>query len=147
MKSEPKWGKKHLLQLNWVFDEFFVLPTVWEHVFKPLGVGSCPVIEHRTGKTLRTVVQLEINGAATSALAMEGHRSETCQMCGRKKYLPVSRGFFPTFVADECSQICKTQEFFGSGASAWNATIVTSGVYREILSRSLSGISFIPLKS
>src|SRR6516162_7985167 len=56
MKGEPKWGKRHILQLNWVFDEYFVQPDVWKTVFEPFGVGSCPVKHHRTSKQLTTVV-------------------------------------------------------------------------------------------
>jgi rRNA maturation protein Nop10 len=144
MKGEPKWGKKHFLQLNWVFDEFFVLPKVWEEVFEPLGVGCSPVIEHRTGKTLRTVVQLDIKNVATSALSLKGCASEVCGTCGRKKYLPISNGFFPAFVADPRSPLCKTQEFFGSGASGWNAVIARE-VYRAIQVHKLAGLTFIPM--
>lgn len=145
MKSEPKWGKKHIMQLNWVFDEFFVLPQVWEEVFKPIGVGCSPVREHRTGKELRTVVQLNIKDVAKSALSIKEYPSETCGVCGRKKYLPISRGYFPPFATDPSSQICRTQEYFGSGASAWNAIVVTSDVYRAIQGRKLAGVTFIPV--
>jgi hypothetical protein len=33
MKGEPKWGRRGILQLNWVFDEYFVTPEVWSSVF------------------------------------------------------------------------------------------------------------------
>jgi hypothetical protein len=42
MKGEPKWGKRQILQLNWVFDEFFVYPAVWESVFEPFGLEPIP---------------------------------------------------------------------------------------------------------
>jgi hypothetical protein len=145
MKSEPNWGKKHFLQLNWVFDEFFILPKVWEEIFKPLGVDGSPVVEHRTGKPLRTVVQLDIKNVATSALSIKQFPSETCGRCERKKYLAISGGFFPAFVADTSSRLCKTQECFGSGGSAWHAVVVSSEVYRAIEARKLAGLTFVPL--
>jgi hypothetical protein len=146
MKNEPKWGKKQILQLNWVFDEFFVHPAVWESVFQPLGVGRLSVVHHRTGKMLKTVVQLDIKDVAESVLAVqEKYPSETCPICGRTKYLPISRGFFPPFESAQSSRLCRTREYFGSGASAWNAIIASAEVYRKIRDHSLAGVSFVPL--
>src|SRR5215831_10817776 len=54
----PTWGKKSVLQLNWVFDEYFVKPDVWRDVFKPLGVASLPVLLHKTGEVIDSVVQI-----------------------------------------------------------------------------------------
>ena len=147
MIGEPHWGKKHILQLNWVFDEFFVLPQVWEAVFRPIGIGRSVVLDDRTGKELQNVVQVVIKDVAPSALTMADYPWESCGGCGRKKYLPISRGFFPLFVADPASQVCRTQEFFGSGSSAWNATVVASDVYRAMQSHKLAGVTFVPLQN
>ena len=146
MKDEPKWGKKHILQLNWVFDEYFVLPAVWKEVFQPLGIGCSPVLNHRTGNELTTVVQLDIKTTANSALSMnDKYPSEICGSCHRKKYLPISRGFFPAFTTDPSTQMCRTQEYFGSGASAWNAVIANNALYKTIQSNKLVGVTFVPL--
>src|SRR6266513_987519 len=45
MKSEPKWGRNSILQLNWIFDEYFVTPEVWAKVFDPHAVSSRPVLD------------------------------------------------------------------------------------------------------
>jgi hypothetical protein len=146
MKGEPKWGKKHILQLNWLFDEYFVLPSVWEEVFRPFGIGRSSVLDHRTGHELRTIVQLDIKVTANSPLSIaDNHPSKTCESCGRKKYIPISRGFFPAFAMDQSSPICRSQEFFGSGTSAWNAIIVSNEVYTDIQGRKLAGVTFVPL--
>lgn len=146
MKGEPKWGKKHIMQLNWVFDEYFVLPSVWEEVYRPLGIGHRSVLGHRTGKELSTVVQLEIKQTAKSTLLLDDtYPTEICKVCNRKKYYPITRGFFPAFAADPSCQIFKTQEVFGSGASAWNAIIVNSEAYRTIEEHKLRGVVFHPL--
>jgi hypothetical protein len=47
MRAEPKWGRRSILQLNWVFDQYFVRPDLHEGVFAPLGVESLPVLHHR----------------------------------------------------------------------------------------------------
>ena len=43
MKGEPKWGRRAILQLHWVLDEYFVTPELWAGVFEPLGVPCRPV--------------------------------------------------------------------------------------------------------
>jgi rRNA maturation protein Nop10 len=148
MKHEPKWGRRQVLQLNWVFDEYFVPPAVWETVFRPLGIDRRPVVHHRSGNELTTVVQLDIKEVATSALADKGrYLEETCAACGRKKYLPITRGFFPPFESPPPGRLCRTREYFGSGASAWNAIIASAEAYRAIRKNKLSGVNFVPMSS
>ena len=36
MKESPNWGRRSILQMNWLFDEYFVKPEVWNAVFQPL---------------------------------------------------------------------------------------------------------------
>src|SRR5579871_2378856 len=64
MLGEPKWGTRQILQLNWVFDEFFVTPEVWERVFKPFGISTLPVKDHSNGRALASVVQLKVTDSA-----------------------------------------------------------------------------------
>jgi hypothetical protein len=89
MTGEPAWGRNFILQLNWVFDEFFVTPQLWQTVFEPPGVRMRPVLGAR-GQELSTVVQLvadEVVPAATDGMPIE-----RCGGCGRVKELPVTRG-------------------------------------------------------
>ena len=60
MRGEPKWGTKHILQMNWVFDEFFVRIEVWDKVFRKFGIEKLPVVQHKTDKPLESVVQLKV---------------------------------------------------------------------------------------
>lgn len=143
--SEPKWGKSQVLQLNWVFDEFFVRPEVWKGTFEPRGIPCRPVIHHRTGNELETIVQLVIEPVAQSTLGIpEEHSKEICERCHRTKYQPISRGFFPGFVSDPgAAALCRTKEVFGTGASAWNAVIASGELGRQMR---LKGIKLVPLK-
>jgi hypothetical protein len=43
------------------------------------------------------------------------------------------------------ADIFKTQEYFGSGASADHAVIVSSRLFREITSNKFKGVQFAPL--
>ncbi|HET6229657.1 MAG TPA: hypothetical protein VFE05_06205 [Longimicrobiaceae bacterium] len=146
MKSEPKWGKRSLLQLNWVFDEYFVEPSAWETVLKPLGIETQPVLHHRTGKPLDTVLQLTIPKVADAGLKLGDHPHTWCTRCERKKYLPFTRGCFPSFASDSPSApIAKTQEWFGSGASASRAVVISKSVYAALSSNRLRGCTYSPL--
>lgn len=148
MKGEPKWGKRHILQLNWVFDEFFVLPEVWERAFQPFGIGCRPVVDFRSGQNLQTVVQIDNTAIATSKLRIaENQPAEACTSCDRRKYLPISKGPFPSFVEEPTEPMLKTQEYFGSGASAWRAVIVSSALFQVVKEQKLNGVDFIPCVS
>lgn len=60
-RKEPTLKKTSILQLNWVFDEFFVAPEVWEQLFRPAGVGKRPAVLHKDSAPLKSVVQLDIS--------------------------------------------------------------------------------------
>jgi hypothetical protein len=80
MKGEPKWGQRGILQLNWVFGEYFVTPEVWSSVFKPHGI-ACRMVTNTKGAELKTVVQLVVDEEV--AIMTEGLTPERCVTCGR----------------------------------------------------------------
>jgi len=142
MRGEPKWGRRGMLQLNWVFDEFFAMPDVWTSIFKPLGV-ACRPVHNRKGQELRTVVQLvvpELVHVGTHRL--EGYR---CELCGLIKYRPFTKGFFPTLTTRPASPMIKTYEFFGSGARAWRETIISQELRTALTEARVRGVEFTPL--
>lgn len=63
LTSEPKWGSRHFLQLNWVFDEYFVRPEVWDAMQAAglRGIAVTPPVSCRTGKPMQTILQLRVN--------------------------------------------------------------------------------------
>ena len=144
MKGEPRWGKRSILQLNWVFDEYFVTPNAWSAVFKPYGIGCRPVI-NRKGIELGTVVQLVIDeevGIRTDGLAFE-----CCEKCLRMKYLPVTRGPSPPLVEVPTRAMAKTHEYFGSGGSAHKSVIVSRDLAGALIAEKLRGASLRPVAS
>jgi len=144
IKGEPKWGKKHIMQLNWIFDIYFVRPEIWENIFKQFKIETMPVIHYRKNTTLDSVLQLVPQG--TVSLDMTGYPYETCLKTGIKKYLPVTRGFFPAIIGECRLNFMLSNEFFGSGASAFNAAIISNALYKEIIKNKIKGVSFVPLK-
>ena len=143
---QPAWGKRNIAQLNWVFDEYFVTRRAYHEVFQPLGIGCCEVVRHRRGSVMDDMLQLRVDTISTVPLDLDGSPSEVCSKCGRRKYLPVSRGPFPPF-AGHCGNvpIMKTQEYFGSGGSAFRAVVVSNALYSAMVQYGIKGVSYYPV--
>lgn len=141
MKKEPAWGRRSILKLNWVPDEVFVRRDRWEAVFHPAGMECRPVLHHRSGAVLETVVQLEFD--KTVGLNMEGVAPRVCPACGRPKYAPNQRGPFPEVVS-RGSEIAKTREYFGHDGNAYNGIVVAGALFERIRSADLRGAAFRP---
>lgn len=142
MKSEPRWGKNEILQLNWVFGEYFVKPALWKDVFEPRGVGSRPVLDMDGKRELKTVVQLATSGEAVVEMGSEA--PTRCASCGRAKYLPHVRGPFPRVARVPAVPLARTEQWFGSGASAYQVVLASRELVRALSSRKVRGVSFKP---
>lgn len=143
MKSEPKWGKRSILQMNWIFDEFFVKREVWAAVFQPLGIACRRVIGSK-GSELVTVVQLDICDEV--GVETDGLVGVRCGECERVKYLPELRGRFPAMLDEPREKIVRTREYFGSGASAHKRVLVHQDVVRAISEAKVEGVGFRPVR-
>jgi hypothetical protein len=137
--AAPTWGRKSILQLNWIFDEYFVKPDVFESVFKPFGIGNRPVLLHRTGAKLNSVVQLEISSMVE--LEMKDRPFKDCLRCSRRKYSPEHHGFFPAPSGTD-SAIFRSTQYLGSGANAFHAVLVSNALYGSIVENNITGIAF-----
>jgi hypothetical protein len=144
MKGEPKWGRRGILQLNWVFDEYFVTPEIWSSFFKPFGIACRPVTNTK-GAELKTVVQLVAEEEV--GIVTDGLTPERCAKCGRVKYLPVTRGFFPALTTKPSGAIVKTREYFGSGAAAHRRVLVSQELARALVAAKVRGASLWPVQS
>lgn len=74
---------------------------------------ECVRCSDRAAGELSTVVQLVVD--ETVPIVPGGLSAERCADCGRLKYLPVNRGFFPKLTAEPVGSMVKTAEYFGSG--------------------------------
>lgn len=146
-KREPRWGTKDVHELNWVMDELFVRPEVWQDVFEPFGVGCRPVVRHSSGEELETVVQLDIRETATAPLRHGGLTVDAVTASGIPKYEFWLRGYFPPFAAPQNADLFKTQDWFGSGGQAYRPIIASAELFRAIRERGLRGFRFRPLES
>lgn len=144
IKGEPKWGRRGIMTLGWVFEEFFVPPAVWETIFKPFGIPCRPVLNRR-GKQLETVVQLVIDEEVD--LVMDNLSvQEVCDACGRHKYRYSSRGYHPPLAKEPSGAIAKTRQAFGDG---WGirAAIVSQELRRAMVAHKIRGAQFTPVES
>jgi len=144
MRGEPKWGRRSILQLNWVFDEYLVTPQAWSQVFRPWGV-ECRAVNNTKGIELKTVVQLVVSESV--GIVPDGLASERCHRCGRIKYLPVSRGPFPALAERPMQHMARTKEYFGSGGQAFKGVIVSQALARNIRNSVIRGALLRPVRS
>jgi len=118
IKKEPNWGSSNLLfSLNWIYDELFVKRDFYDKIFKPLGIAFREVFLHKRDAVSESVVQLVLPITEASLNLVDLPFSK-CSKCGNKKYEPISKGFFPSFEKTVDMQMFKSQEYFGSGATA-----------------------------
>ena len=129
------------MQLHWVFGEFFVTPSLWRNIFAPLEVASREATS-KDGSRLQSVVQLVVSNEVDVETA--GLVSETCDSCGREKFSPPTRGFFPRVLASPSLAVARTKPWFGSGGSAYRPVLLTQRVRKEMLIAKARGVSFVP---
>jgi len=101
-----------------------------------------PVLLHRDGSVLGSILQLEIQPVIQ--LDMGDSPYEQCGSCGRKKYLSITRGFWPQPQMTDQSALFKSSQYFGSGANAFRLVIASANLYRSIVDSNLKGITFAP---
>lgn len=145
MKAEPKWGRNGILQLNWVFDEYFVTPEVWATIFAPHGIGFRPVLDTKKASELKTAVQLDIReevGIVTDGLITDA----ACLRCRRGKYLPSVRGFFPALHTAPAGHVARTREEFGSGKAASRRIVISKKLADALAERKIRGTSVRPVE-
>lgn len=142
MKSEPRWGKRSVLQLNWVFDVYFTKPEVWKNYFEPLGITNYEVLD-KNKMPLETVVQL----VPTAEIDIEtaGLEKTGCERCGRTKFLPAVKGPFPAIIGTPSAHLMKTRQYFGSGALAEHGVLVSAELAKVVRTNKLRGVSFRPV--
>ncbi len=145
MKGAPKWGTRSIVQLNWVFDEYFVKPELSTTIFEPLGIGFVPVLSSRNQNVIDSVVQLKVEPLVELDLADAAF--EVCRRCRRKKYLPIARGFAPKPISTTDHTMMKSQEYFGSGASAFRMVFVSNRLYESLSKARVKGVTYSPCAS
>jgi hypothetical protein len=142
LNSEPNWGKDSILQLNWVYDEYFVKPEVWRTIFQPRGIESRVVLTE-SDAVLSSVVQLVIDEAID--IAANPLASSRCPTCGRVKYTPHTKGRFPRLLQIPRGQIVKTKQYFGTdGTNAWQPILGSQDLVSVLRKHKIAGVGYWP---
>ena len=141
IKGEPKWNRRGIMSLNWVFDAFFVPPAIWETVFKPFGIECRPVVNAK-GVELKTVVQLVVQEEVD--IVSDDLKPVPCSECQRIHYEWPRRGMFPRFVHEPVSAMAKSRQGMGHG---WcmRAVFISQELARAFQAHNLRGAEFTPV--
>lgn len=140
----PNWGNKKIFHLYWVYDAFFVPLTVYETVFKKYNILSKPVFLYKTGQFLKDTVQLVLP-ITESDLMLDSFDYEIDKVCGKKKYAPYFKGFFPNFKSiPKGLHMWQSKEWFGSGGESFRRTFITQELRQELVGNKFK-MDFIPV--
>jgi len=153
------------LQLNWIFDVFFVHPDIAAELSNGgiTGLSYRPVVDHRAGSELGGCVQLQFPAvfacAETSRLTTVTCRPEneeshiqgfagatwfspSTPYCGRvKHHVPTTLGIQPGAVYG-VPDVFQTAEWFGSGAEAHRLTVGSQRFVDLVRQRGWRGLEF-----
>jgi hypothetical protein len=94
---------------------------------------------------LATVVQLVVE--RTVPVGTNGLDAGRCPVCGRLKYMPVVRGFFPPLAAEPEGAAVKTDEHFGSGAEAFRQLLISAEIAKALRTADVNGATLTPVAS
>lgn len=140
IKKAPNWGRRHVFQLNWVFDELFLSNTA-RGIFESADISgiSFREVKNKSGEEIVSDVhQLVISHILPAGIVTKGKRSiddvYDCSSCKTKKYHPTGIGMlaFDRYIFDNAPDIVKTGEEFGWGCGADRIIIVNQKVYQII---------------
>jgi hypothetical protein len=144
MKGEPRWCRRGMMQMHWVYDYLFVRPEIWSAIFAPRGIGFLPV-QNARGADLRTVLQVVVDRDVD--LCTEGLSYSVCAKCSRVKYRQGPREAKPPLAEEPSGQILTTREYFGDGGLATRLVIIAQGIAQALRAAKVRGVVYSLLRS
>ncbi len=165
LRTLPKQPKNDFWGIHWEHDIIFVRERA-KRILENIGASgisfSKPVL-HKNDHQIEDLFQLNIqtilepgfNNYNTQELHCNAGNEENSQRelnadtiyCGRAKYhFPMIGGLnFNETIFDEQSDIVKTSEYFGSGASAFRLPIFSKKLKTILEKEKIRGIGFTPI--
>lgn len=144
MRAEPRWGRRSILQMYWVYDAWFVTPDAYQRVFEPFGI-ACMEVLRKSGNPLETVVQLVVG--PTTPLTEQRTEGEVCAACGRLKLHAALSDFAPPPARTPVSPLVYSEGWYGSGGLAFRATLIRGDLVAAIKGAGLRGADFHPCRA
>jgi hypothetical protein len=148
-RSTPTQRRSQMIQLNWVFDEFFVSAQARAHLEAAIitGIQFCSPVIHKSGQSVSGWFQMQVLNTLEPIIAVDSFVTETCPVChNRKFHYPQTQALellrkLPDFSAD----VIKTAEWFGSGGEAHKLVLVSRRFTQLVLERHWRGVSLEPI--
>jgi hypothetical protein len=148
MQNKPTQRRSSVIQLNWIFDEFFFSRQTRKQL-EDAGISGVtfdtPVL-HSSGEPIPDWSQMHILGVARAVVDDKPLVSERCARCGAQKY-NVPGGHMlrmaPPFRNDDLD-VVKSKEWFGSGRSAHRLVFVSPRFARLAITCGWRGVELIP---
>ncbi|HRH67939.1 MAG TPA: hypothetical protein PLB89_00390 [Flavobacteriales bacterium] len=147
-KKPPTQRHSHVVQLNWVFDEFFLSERARLDLEGSglTGFRIGPAVLHKSGEPLHDWYQLHIDAQLPGVIDTSTFTKELCGQCGRTKYNhPTDRQIEVRLDHGAAPDISRSPEWFGSGGSAWRSTMVSKKFVNYISSRKWRGVNLAPV--
>lgn len=153
MKTAPKWGRRHFLSLNWIFDnELFTDDAGQAALASVSGLSFREVLNKKGTLPYPGVHQLVIDRILPPGFLPDEktiRKQSTCPSCGTTKYVTTGAGLlrFRSEIFEGAPDIVKTAETFGDGALCMHSIIVSQKVYRLLTEAKLdSSLVFEPIE-
>lgn len=166
LRGEFSARNTQFLQLNWVFDEYFVRNPIAD-TMKNEGITGIewlvPVI-HKSALHSSEVAQMKVETTLKPAMLVNDLQRVTCMpmneerhtshdarpllFCGRVKFHKKNVGplRFDRVAFAQAPDVVKTAEWFGSGGSAFRLALVSQKLYRLIATSGWRGVGFEPVE-
>lgn len=143
IKRAPDWGKRNILQLNWVFGEYFVSKDMKKKIEGKIpDIRFLEVVKYRQGTVVDDIFQMVVERHVLLSIPQD-MKSEVCDACHSQKYLPHTRGPFPMPLETDFA-IAKSREWFGSGGSARQEVIISRSTRDIFCEAGIVGAGFTP---
>jgi hypothetical protein len=148
-RKPPTTTRSHLLQLNWVFGEFFVSAEARTHI-ETAGITGIhyesPVL-HRTDEAIPGWFQMKTIETAVFEVDASRLTVEACTECSQQKFnQPQSEMLrFKSSFRHSGPDVYRTTEWFGSGGSAYNTVLVSQRFVTMMLEMKWRGLHLTPV--
>lgn len=148
-RKAPTTTRSHLIQLNWVFGEFFVSKEARSQI-EIAGISGIQFespVHHKTGAPISGWFHMRIYEHVATKVDASGLMVETCAECAQSKLNhPQSEMLkFGSTCRDSGLDVYRTIEWFGSGSCAYNAVLVSQRFVRLILENKWRGVHLAPV--
>lgn len=145
VKRTPTWGRRNIVQLNWVFGEYFVSRQIKDKLEDKIpGLTFREVLKYPRETVIDDMFQLAVESRVRLTIPTDA-AYQVCEVCKAHKYSTrlISHGFLPRPREDSFS-IARSEEWFGDGGVAYPITIVSKRAYGVFVEAGIKGLDFLP---